>query len=187
MVEMSKRLCCNSMFERSTAQHPVLRCQALLPLAQALMAVNSRLRELYPDSEELFDIVLMTNNHAQVGVRLINSINHYGTLSPQPNIDRLSAACSDWNGCHSVIKTHFCHLHPSSMRHRFDHRAILYDGREKPYRLPQGLHDKPVPLQRFRKSHRGHRRRYVFVIMFSSSFLYIYDPLNLKNQDVFVQ
>ncbi|KAJ7416640.1 Cytosolic 5'-nucleotidase 1A [Willisornis vidua] len=27
--------------------------------------------------EELFDIVLMTNNHAQVGVRLINSINHY--------------------------------------------------------------------------------------------------------------
>ncbi|MEQ2214664.1 Cytosolic 5'-nucleotidase 1B, partial [Xenoophorus captivus] len=46
----------------------------------ALMNVNTRLRELYPDSEELFDIVLMTNNHAQVGVRLINSINHYGTL-----------------------------------------------------------------------------------------------------------
>ncbi|XP_023261803.1 cytosolic 5'-nucleotidase 1A-like [Seriola lalandi dorsalis] len=41
------------------------------------MNVNSRLRELYPDSEELFDIVLMTNNHAQVGVRLINSINHH--------------------------------------------------------------------------------------------------------------
>lgn len=40
--------------------------------------VNARLRELYPDDEELFDIVLMTNNHAQVGVRLINSINHYG-------------------------------------------------------------------------------------------------------------
>ncbi|XP_041814525.1 cytosolic 5'-nucleotidase 1A-like [Chelmon rostratus] len=47
------------------------------PFVQALMNVNSRLRELYPDSEELFDIVLMTNNHAQVGVRLINSINHY--------------------------------------------------------------------------------------------------------------
>lgn len=45
---------------------------------QALMNVNARLRDLYPDSEELFDIVLMTNNHAQVGVRLINSINHYG-------------------------------------------------------------------------------------------------------------
>lgn len=48
-----------------------------LPFVKALMNVNSRLRELYPDSEELFDIVLMTNNHAQVGVRLINSINHY--------------------------------------------------------------------------------------------------------------
>lgn len=47
------------------------------PFVKALMNVNSRLRELYPDSEELFDIVLMTNNHAQVGVRLINSINHY--------------------------------------------------------------------------------------------------------------
>ncbi|KAJ6653756.1 hypothetical protein lerEdw1_008728 [Lerista edwardsae] len=49
-------------------------------LVKALEQVNSRLRELYPDDEELFDIVLMTNNHAQVGVRLINSINHYGLL-----------------------------------------------------------------------------------------------------------
>uniref|UniRef100_A0A671LPD2 5'-nucleotidase, cytosolic IB a n=1 Tax=Sinocyclocheilus anshuiensis TaxID=1608454 RepID=A0A671LPD2_9TELE len=47
------------------------------PFVKALMNVNARLRELYPDSEELFDIVLMTNNHAQVGVRLINSINYY--------------------------------------------------------------------------------------------------------------
>lgn len=46
--------------------------------SQAVEHVNARLRELYPDDEELFDIVLMTNNHAQVGVRLINSINHYG-------------------------------------------------------------------------------------------------------------
>ncbi|XP_073709316.1 cytosolic 5'-nucleotidase 1A [Garra rufa] len=47
------------------------------PFVKALMAVNERLRNLYPESEELFDIVLMTNNHAQVGVRLMNSINHY--------------------------------------------------------------------------------------------------------------
>ncbi|CDQ66123.1 unnamed protein product [Oncorhynchus mykiss] len=46
------------------------------PLVKALN-VNARLRRLYPDSDELFDIVLMTNNHAQVGVRLINNINHY--------------------------------------------------------------------------------------------------------------
>ncbi|KAM6399784.1 cytosolic 5'-nucleotidase 1A isoform 2-T3 [Rhynochetos jubatus] len=51
---------------------------AAFPFVKALEAVNMQLRELYPDSEELFDIVLMTNNHAQVGVRLINSINHYG-------------------------------------------------------------------------------------------------------------
>lgn len=46
-------------------------------LFQALEAVNTRLRELYPDSEELFDIVLVTYNHAHVGVRLINTINHH--------------------------------------------------------------------------------------------------------------
>uniref|UniRef100_A0A8D3A3X8 Cytosolic 5'-nucleotidase 1A-like n=1 Tax=Scophthalmus maximus TaxID=52904 RepID=A0A8D3A3X8_SCOMX len=44
---------------------------------KALEAVNTRLRELYPDSEELFDVVLMTNNHANVGLRLINTINHH--------------------------------------------------------------------------------------------------------------
>ncbi|KAF7690684.1 cytosolic 5'-nucleotidase 1A [Silurus meridionalis] len=57
-----------------------LKHGAAFPFVKALMTVNSRLRELYPDSEELFDIVLMTNNHAQVGVRLINSINHYDLL-----------------------------------------------------------------------------------------------------------
>ncbi|XP_077409519.1 cytosolic 5'-nucleotidase 1A-like isoform X2 [Vanacampus margaritifer] len=54
-----------------------LKPGAAFPFVKALMTVNSRLRDLYPESEELFDIVLMTNNHAQVGVRLINSINHY--------------------------------------------------------------------------------------------------------------
>ncbi|XP_045740090.1 cytosolic 5'-nucleotidase 1B isoform X1 [Mirounga angustirostris] len=47
---------------------------------KALQHVNARLRELYPNEQDLFDIVLMTNNHAQVGVRLINSVNHYGLL-----------------------------------------------------------------------------------------------------------
>lgn len=59
---------------------------------QALEAVNTQLRELYPDSEELFDIVLMTNNHAQVGVRLINSINHYGELRAELSLVRELAA-----------------------------------------------------------------------------------------------
>ncbi|XP_027711411.1 cytosolic 5'-nucleotidase 1A-like [Vombatus ursinus] len=47
---------------------------------KALQNVNARLRSLYPNEQDLFDIVLMTNNHAQVGVRLINSINHHGLL-----------------------------------------------------------------------------------------------------------
>ncbi|XP_056333503.1 cytosolic 5'-nucleotidase 1A [Danio aesculapii] len=47
------------------------------PFIKAVEAVNARLRELYPDSEELFDVVLMTSNHAHVGLRLINSINHH--------------------------------------------------------------------------------------------------------------
>lgn len=64
----------------------VTSCLLVPPTEKALMNVNSRLREFYPDSEELFDIVLMTNNHAQVGVRLINSINHYGTLPPKPDL-----------------------------------------------------------------------------------------------------
>ncbi|XP_054618989.1 5'-nucleotidase, cytosolic IAa isoform X2 [Dunckerocampus dactyliophorus] len=47
------------------------------PFVKALEAVNAQLRELYPQSEELFDIVLVTYNHAHVGIRLINTINHH--------------------------------------------------------------------------------------------------------------
>ncbi|XP_029317059.1 cytosolic 5'-nucleotidase 1A-like [Cottoperca gobio] len=43
---------------------------------KALEAVNTRLRELYPESEELFDVVLMTNNHSEK-TRLINTIKHH--------------------------------------------------------------------------------------------------------------
>lgn len=50
------------------------------PCFQALEAVNTRLRDIYPESEELFDVVLMTNNHAYVGLRLINTINHHREL-----------------------------------------------------------------------------------------------------------
>ncbi|XP_046883959.1 LOW QUALITY PROTEIN: cytosolic 5'-nucleotidase 1A-like [Hypomesus transpacificus] len=44
---------------------------------KALMTVNSRLKELYPESEELFDIVLICKQ-PPVPVRLFNSINHHG-------------------------------------------------------------------------------------------------------------
>lgn len=68
---------------------------------QALEAVNKRLRELYPESEDLFDIVLVTNNHAQVGVRLINSINHYGE---QEEFDHDPAG-------HTGMGPHLCRVH----------------------------------------------------------------------------
>ncbi|KAM8954444.1 cytosolic 5'-nucleotidase 1A-like [Pelodytes ibericus] len=55
-----------------------LKTGPAFPFVKAVEEVNKQLRILYPDSEELFDIVLMTNNHAQVGIRLINSINNYG-------------------------------------------------------------------------------------------------------------
>ncbi|XP_077008263.1 cytosolic 5'-nucleotidase 1B isoform X3 [Tamandua tetradactyla] len=47
---------------------------------KALQHVNARLCELYPDEQDRFDIVLMASDHAQVGLRLINSVSHYGLL-----------------------------------------------------------------------------------------------------------
>ncbi|XP_017600534.1 PREDICTED: cytosolic 5'-nucleotidase 1B, partial [Corvus brachyrhynchos] len=71
---------CSRHRDRSgTLSFPVcIPAHSITSQVWALEHVNARLLELYPDDEERFDIVLMTNNHAQVGVRLINSINHYG-------------------------------------------------------------------------------------------------------------
>ena len=44
---------------------------------QAISNVNIKLLELDPNEKQLFDIVLMSNNSAQVGVALINSINYH--------------------------------------------------------------------------------------------------------------
>ncbi|XP_003276013.2 cytosolic 5'-nucleotidase 1B isoform X2 [Nomascus leucogenys] len=63
-----------------TNENVILTPGPAFRLVKALQYVNARLRDLYPDEQDLFDIVLMTNNHAQVGVRLINSVNHYGLL-----------------------------------------------------------------------------------------------------------
>ncbi|XP_017726918.1 PREDICTED: cytosolic 5'-nucleotidase 1B isoform X3 [Rhinopithecus bieti] len=61
-----------------TNENVILTPGPAFRFVKALQYVNARLRDLYPDEQDLFDIVLMTNNHAQVGVRLINSVNHYG-------------------------------------------------------------------------------------------------------------
>ena len=44
---------------------------------QAIQHINLKLLKLNPNENHLFDVVLMSNNSAQVGVALINSINHY--------------------------------------------------------------------------------------------------------------
>jgi len=58
----------NSPLKRGTA----------FPFVQALTNVNLKLLEINPNEKCLFDVVLMSNNSAQCGVALINSINHYG-------------------------------------------------------------------------------------------------------------
>ncbi|XP_052601882.1 cytosolic 5'-nucleotidase 1B isoform X5 [Peromyscus californicus insignis] len=63
-----------------TNENVILTPGPAFRFVKALQHVNARLRDLYPEEQDLFDIVLMTNNHAQVGVRLINSVNHYGLL-----------------------------------------------------------------------------------------------------------
>nr|XP_012997981.1 cytosolic 5'-nucleotidase 1A isoform X3 [Cavia porcellus] len=93
------------------------------PFVKALEAVNQRLRELYPDSEDVFDIVLMTNNHAQVGVRLINSINHYGI-----------AAATIFSPSKNVV------VSQTQLRVAFDGDAVLFSDESERIFKAQGLH-----------------------------------------------
>lgn len=51
---------------------------------QAIEAVNLALLEINPEEKNLFDVVLMSENHAQCGVRYLNSIRHHGL-----NIERV--------------------------------------------------------------------------------------------------
>ncbi|XP_035694135.1 cytosolic 5'-nucleotidase 1A-like [Branchiostoma floridae] len=54
---------------------------------KSALAVNDHIRQLDKDDDELFDIVIVSRNHAQAGSRIINSINHYGLC-----LERLSLA-----------------------------------------------------------------------------------------------
>ncbi|XP_041928102.1 cytosolic 5'-nucleotidase 1A-like [Alosa sapidissima] len=66
-----------TLFNMKKKSQPLLPGVAF-PFVKALINVNIRLRKLYPDSKELFDIVLMTNNQDSQDEHLINSIRHYG-------------------------------------------------------------------------------------------------------------
>eukprot|EP00062_Callorhinchus_milii_P003598 gi/632941085/ref/XP_007885675.1/ PREDICTED: cytosolic 5'-nucleotidase 1A-like [Callorhinchus milii] len=49
-----------------------------LPFIRAVQMVNEKLLENNPEEKQLFDIILVSNNNAQSGLRIINSIKHYG-------------------------------------------------------------------------------------------------------------
>ena len=67
----------------SIENEPLKRGSAF-SFVQAIQNINLKLLDLNPNENHLFDVVLMTNNSAQAGVALINSINHY-----QLTIDRV--------------------------------------------------------------------------------------------------
>ncbi|XP_067109491.1 cytosolic 5'-nucleotidase 1A-like [Osmerus mordax] len=64
-----------------------LKAGVAFPFVKALMTVNSQLKELYPESEELFNIVLMYNQDS-VKERLNYSINHYGLTTDEFRMTR---------------------------------------------------------------------------------------------------
>ncbi|XP_015675179.1 cytosolic 5'-nucleotidase 1A [Protobothrops mucrosquamatus] len=48
------------------------------PLIQALQFVNKKLLERDPKEKSLFDVIVLSNNTPQSGMRIINSVKHYG-------------------------------------------------------------------------------------------------------------
>ncbi|XP_067938966.1 cytosolic 5'-nucleotidase 1A-like [Watersipora subatra] len=50
---------------------------AAFPFIQALSQVNKCLLAINPTEQERFNVILMSHNHAHVGIKLINSINHH--------------------------------------------------------------------------------------------------------------
>ncbi|XP_045898882.1 cytosolic 5'-nucleotidase 1A-like [Micropterus dolomieu] len=66
---------------------------------KALEAVNTQLRELYPDSEELFDVVLMTNQ-AHDDQRLIKTIKHHQLYIKGYRLKGENSPISDLKACH---------------------------------------------------------------------------------------
>merc|ERR1719466_306293 len=54
-----------------------LKPGAAFSFIHALESINLKLLEMNPNEKRLFDAVLMSNDSAQVGISLINSVNHH--------------------------------------------------------------------------------------------------------------
>ncbi|KAJ8347292.1 hypothetical protein SKAU_G00286930 [Synaphobranchus kaupii] len=64
-VPMTIAVSANVLFNMMEQKDSVIKPGVAFPFVKALVTVNAHLRELYPESEELFDIVLITDNHTQ--------------------------------------------------------------------------------------------------------------------------
>ncbi|XP_031805459.1 cytosolic 5'-nucleotidase 1B isoform X2 [Sarcophilus harrisii] len=103
-----------------THENVTLKPGPAFGFVKALQNVNARLRSLYPKEQDLFDIVLMTNNHAQVGVRIINSINHHDSDKVQEAIEEGIAAATMYLGNKDLP------FLDTQLRVAFDGDAILF-------------------------------------------------------------
>ncbi|XP_072500948.1 cytosolic 5'-nucleotidase 1B isoform X2 [Notamacropus eugenii] len=131
-------------------ENVILRPGPAFGFIKALQNVNARLRSLYPKEQDLFDIVLMTNNHAQVGVRLINSINHHDCDKVQEAIEEGIAAATMYLGNKDLP------FSETQLRVAFDGDALLFSDdfdlhvkvkeKEKPKAAPQEPFSKDKPL-----------------------------------------
>ncbi|KAL4594048.1 cytosolic 5'-nucleotidase 1A-like [Arapaima gigas] len=78
-VAVSPRVLFNMATEEQESEEQPFKPGVAFPFVKGLMVVNAALREL--DDVELFDIILVTSDPTHVGIRLINSINHYDLVT----------------------------------------------------------------------------------------------------------
>ncbi|XP_039250130.2 cytosolic 5'-nucleotidase 1A-like [Styela clava] len=139
-----------------------LKPGAAFPFVRALNSVNERLLEMDLNEKHLFDIVLMSNNHAQIGVALINSINYHdltvericltagnsviGYLKAYDtdlylSVDSCSVIEALSDGIASAVVSPVSHVDSSSkqLRVAFDGDAVLFSDEAEILAKTQGL------------------------------------------------
>lgn len=56
--------------------------------------MNKKILESNPAEKNLFDILVLSNNSPESGMRIVNSAQHYGKADPTPG-----GACFSLGGC----------------------------------------------------------------------------------------
>ena len=60
--------------------------KSLIFSSQVAQYVNEKILESNPAEKDLFDILVLSNNSPESGVRIINSAKHYGKGDPSPGV-----------------------------------------------------------------------------------------------------